>query len=76
MGIVEHYVSLDYPVQLVRQDEDGDVFWLAEIPDLPGCMTDGVTPDEALENLEDAKRLWVETMIEDGFDIPEPRSMV
>lgn len=69
---VEHYMSLDYPVQLLRQDEDGDVFWLAEIPDLPGCMTDGATPDEALENLEDAKRLWIETMIEDGFDIPEP----
>ena len=65
-------MSLDYPVQLVRQDEDGDVFWLAEIPDLPGCMTDGATPDEALENLEDAKRLWVETLMGDGFDVPEP----
>ncbi len=72
MGTVEHYMGLDYSVQLTRQDEEGDVFWLAEIPDLPGCMTDGVTPDEALENLEDAKRLWIETMIEDGFDVPEP----
>ena len=32
----EYYMRLPYPVQLVRQDEDGDVFWLAEIPDLPG----------------------------------------
>ena len=35
-------------------------------------MTDGATPEEALENIEDAKRLWIETLIEDGFDIPEP----
>ena len=72
MGNVEHYMGLDYPVKLTHLDEDGDVFWLAEIPDLPGCMTDGATPDEAMENLEDAKRLWIETMIEDGFDVPEP----
>ncbi len=65
-------MGLEYPVKLTRVDEDGDVFWLAEIPDLPGCMTDGATPDEALENLEDAKRLYVETLMEDGFDIPEP----
>ena len=71
----EFYMGLKYPVQLVRQDEDGDVFWLAEIPDLPGCMTDGATPEEALENIEDAKRLWIETLIEDGFDIPEPAQL-
>ncbi len=72
MGNVEHYMGLHYPVQLVRQDEGGDVFWLAEIPELPGCMSDGATPDEALENIEDAKRLWIETLLEDEFDIPEP----
>ena len=71
----EYYMGLHYPVQLVRQDEDGEVFWLAEIPDLPGCMTDGTTPEEALKNIEDAKRLWVETLIEDGFDIPEPAQL-
>ena len=67
-----YYLDLPYPVQLSHQTEDGDKYWLAELLDLPGCMTDGSTPDEALENLEEAKRLWIETQIEDGYEVPEP----
>ena len=67
-----YYLDLSYPVQLSHQSEDDDEYWLAEILDLPGCMTDGSTPDEALESLEEAKRLWIETQIEDGYEVPEP----
>ena len=35
-------------------------------------MSDGSNPSEALRNLEDAKRLWIETCIEDGCEVPEP----
>lgn len=70
--MLDSYLSRQYPVQLSKQSENGDEYWLAEIPDLPGCMSDGCTPDEAVENLEDAKRLWIETQLEEGQEIPEP----
>lgn len=69
---LNYYLNLPYPVQLTHQREDGDEYWLAEILDLPGCMSDGLTPDEAIQNLEDAKHLWIETQIEDGLEVPEP----
>ncbi len=67
-----YYLDLPYPVQLSHQSEDDDEYWLAEALDLPGCMADGSSPDEALESLEEAKRLWIETQIEDGYEVPEP----
>ena len=69
---LEYYLNLPYPVQLTQQRDDDDAYWLAEILDLPGCVSDGATPDEAIENLEDAKQLWIETQIEDGLEVPEP----
>ena len=69
---LKYYLNLPYPVQLTQQHEDGDEYWLAEIQDLPGCVSDGVTPDEAIQNVEDAKQLWIETQIEDGLEVPEP----
>lgn len=69
---LEYYLNLPYPVQLSRQIDDDDEYWFAEILDLPGCMADGVNPNEAMKNLEDAKRLWIETHIEDGYEVPEP----
>ena len=69
---LEYYLNLSYPIRLSRQTDDGDEYWFAEIPRLPGCMSDGSDPNEALQNLEDAKRLWIETCIEDGCEGPEP----
>ena len=67
-----YYLNLPYPVQLSHQSEDDDEYWLAEILELSGCMADGSSPDEALESLEEAKQLWIETQIEDGYEVPEP----
>ena len=41
-------------------DEDGGGY-LATVPDLPGCMSDGETPDEARANVQDAIRAWLAT---------------
>jgi len=69
---VEYYSNLPYPVQLSEQTEDGEKYWLAEILDLPGCMADGSTPGEAISDLQEAKRLWMQAEIENGHEIPEP----
>jgi predicted RNase H-like HicB family nuclease len=50
-----------------------DQAYLAEVPELPGCMADGATYGEALENAEDVIDGWIETALEMGRDIPEPK---
>jgi antitoxin HicB len=51
--------------------EDGGGF-VATVPDLPGCMSDGETPQEALANVDDAIRAWIEAALDLGHSIPEP----
>ena len=41
-------------------------------PDLPGCMSDGETPEEAIKNGEDAMQCWIEAVKEAGRDVPQP----
>lgn len=54
------------------QDVDDGGHWYARIPEFDGCMSDGDTPEEALENVKDAMFEWVYSMIEDGLEVPEP----
>lgn len=65
-----YYLALPYTI-ILTPDEDGG--WLAEIPELPGCMTFGDTQAEALELLEDAKLTWISGRLEAGDPIPEPQ---
>jgi predicted RNase H-like HicB family nuclease len=50
-----------------------DNAYLAEIPELPGCMADGETYQKALANAEVVIQEWLETAAELGRPIPEPR---
>ena len=61
-----------YPVMIrpVPQ-EDGSGF-IAWVPDLPGCMSDGETPQELLANVRDAIVCWMEEARELGRVIPDP----
>ena len=52
---------------------DKDDAYLAEVPELPGCMADGQTYREALEKAEVIIREWIETAKELGRPIPLPR---
>lgn len=47
--------------------------FIAEVPELPGCMADGKTYQEALANVEVIIQEWIETAKELGRQIPEPR---
>jgi antitoxin HicB len=49
--------------------------YLIEFPDLPGCMSDGETIEEAIANGEDAKRCWIAAMKEAGRPIPLPSAV-
>jgi antitoxin HicB len=66
---VERYLAQPYTRELVR-NEDGS--WFARVVEFPGCMTEGETTEEAIENLDDAMASWIEVHIEDGEPIPPP----
>jgi predicted RNase H-like HicB family nuclease len=52
---------------------DGDGAYLAEVPELAGCMADGKTYAEALHNAETVIAEWIETAASLGREIPVPR---
>ena len=62
---------MKYEVIIYWSDED-DAF-IAEVPELPGCMADGATYAEAVRNVEQIAAEWIETAKRIGRDIPEPR---
>jgi antitoxin HicB len=63
---------LEYPVVVEPLPaEDGGGF-VATVPDLPGCMSDGATPEEALTNVQDAIATWIEAAHDLGHDVPKP----
>lgn len=63
---------LAYPVVVQPlAEEDGGGF-VAVVPDLPGCMSDGDTPEEALVNVQDAISVWIEAAKDMGHTIPKP----
>ena len=56
--------------KVIRGDpEEG---YLAEVPELPGCMTAGETEIEALQNLREAMTGWLMTALAHGLPIPDP----
>lgn len=60
-----------YEIILYWSAEDNA--YIAEVPELAGCMADGSTAAEALHNAEQVIKEWIETALEMGRDIPEPK---
>lgn len=62
---------MKYEIILYWSEEDGA--YIAEIPELAGCMADGPTAKEALYNVEQIAREWIETARELGREIPKAK---
>jgi predicted RNase H-like HicB family nuclease len=59
--------------KILLQWSDEDSAFIAEVPELPGCMAHGDTQDEALHHAQEAMVAWIEVAQEIGRPIPEPR---
>lgn len=66
-------MKLEYAVRIERLAESDGGGYLAIVPDLPGCMSDGDTPEEALRNVQEAIESWIESAKEWKQDIPKPK---
>ena len=62
-----------YKYERIIYWSDNDNAFIVEVPELPGCMADGATVDEAIKNSEIIIKEWIEVTIERGLEIPEPK---
>jgi predicted RNase H-like HicB family nuclease len=70
---LEYYRRVPYTMYLALcRDSDGKEYWTAEYTELRGCKTDGSTDVEAVANLHELFDEYIETLIEEGIEIPEP----
>jgi antitoxin HicB len=76
MRKLEEYLELPYAIVVVHDiDEDGNSGWVAEVEELPGCISQGRTPEEAVERVREAMHDWIAVALEDDVAIPEPRAI-
>jgi len=68
---VEYYANLPYTTIVERMDDQGEYF-VARVLELDGLIMTGVTPAEAVAELESVKKEWIETQLELGNKMPQP----
>lgn len=74
MKTLDDYLELPYRIAIVHdRDEEGNEGFVAEVEELPGAISQGSTPEEAVANVYDAMAGWISVALEDGREIPEPR---
>jgi predicted RNase H-like HicB family nuclease len=65
----EYYMSLPYKMIIYPASEGG---YVAEIPDLPGCLTQGDNWQDIFDMIQDAKAAWIDITMQEGRNIPVP----
>ncbi|XOV91185.1 MAG: type II toxin-antitoxin system HicB family antitoxin [Bacteroidota bacterium] len=60
-----------YEIIIYWSEEDES--FIAEVPELPGCMADGISYEEVLTNVKIVMKEWIDTAIELGRPIPAPK---
>jgi antitoxin HicB len=67
-------IKLPYTIELRPLSKRDGGGYMAAIPLLKGCQSDGKTPDEAITNLREAQLSWLESALKHGDAIPIPRA--
>jgi len=62
-----------YRYEVIVYWSDDDEAYIAEIPELPGCMADGATYEEAVKNIQEIIYEWIEAARASGREIPTPK---
>ena len=59
--------------ELILYWSDEDKIFVAEVPELPGCIAHGKSQEMALASAQEAVQLWIDTAVEFGDAVPEPK---
>lgn len=62
-----------YKYEVIVYWSEEDAAYIAEVPELPGCMADGASYEEALKNAQIVIAEWIETARSIGREVPTPR---
>ena len=62
-----------YRYEIIVYWSEQDKAFIAEVPELPGCMADGSTYEEVMKNVQVIIQEWIETAMQLGREIPEPK---
>ena len=65
--------SQEYSVKITKLSPEMGGCYIAEVEELPGCIADGETPQEALNNVDEAINLWIEVQQKSGRSVPAPK---
>lgn len=66
---LDYYLGLPYRVCIERDPEGG---FVVTVPELPGCISQGDTVEEAYQMIRDAMAAWISSALEHGEPVPEP----
>ena len=70
---IKSFLKLPYTFTVGKDKEhDGKEYFYVQVNELPGCVSDGISPEEALKNIKDAMYDWIETALLNGEKIPTP----
>lgn len=73
--LAKEYTDRSYPFQVFKDEEGvGQAKYMAKHPDIEGCMAQGASQSEAIQNLNDARHDLIEFLLKRGLPIPEPYS--
>ncbi|MCL1998985.1 MAG: type II toxin-antitoxin system HicB family antitoxin [Turicibacter sp.] len=72
MKNAKYYMSLPYTTIIEPTEDESGFYYVGRIMEFDGCMTDGDTKEETLQNLQEAMEGWIETKLDHGFPIPPP----
>lgn len=73
MKNLEYYMNLNYKIEIVKDETEGG--YVLSIPELKGCLTCADNLEKGMEMLEDAKRQWLMSALESGYEIPDPNAL-
>ena len=72
MKNIEEYMKLPYNYIIQQINDESGEYYYARVLEMDGCQSTGNTFKEAYDNLKDAMRGWIETKLDEGYDVPLP----
>lgn len=69
---INEYKELPYNLIIQHVQDESGSYYYGRVMELDGCQSTGETFEEAYENLQEAMEGYIETKLENGFDVPEP----
>ena len=69
---IKDYLNLPYSIITKKIHDESGVYYYAQVKELDGCQSSGETLEEVYTNIYEAMEGWIETKLENGFEVPKP----